>query len=219
MPDFNQIDTVLLDMDGTLLDLHFDNQFWMTLVPQRYAQKHNMPLEQAKQHVLAQYQKVYGQLQWYCVDYWQQQLDLPITELKQELKHLITIRDDVPPFLEALRNAGKQVILVTNAHPASLSLKVEQTNLDQLMDQLISTHQFGVSKEDLSLWQQLREYLGYDPARTLFVDDNIHLLYVAQESGIAQVLGVKNPDSKKPMNEITEFEGISDFTTLIPLIG
>lgn len=219
MPDFTRIDTVLLDMDGTLLDLHFDNRFWLQHVPMRYGQKHNMPFEQAREYVLAQYEKVYGQLQWYCVDYWQEQLDLPITELKQELKHLITLREDVPDFLLALRAAGKQVILVTNAHPKSLSLKLEQTNLAEYMDAMISTHQFGVSKEDPKLWQNLQQHLGYIPERTLFVDDSIHLLYVAQQAGIGQLLGVKNPDSQKPMNEITEFEGISDFTTLIPLIG
>ncbi|MCP4043692.1 MAG: haloacid dehalogenase, partial [Gammaproteobacteria bacterium] len=33
--NWNSIHTVLLDMDGTLLDLHFDNQFWLEHVPLR----------------------------------------------------------------------------------------------------------------------------------------------------------------------------------------
>jgi 5'-nucleotidase len=32
--DWREIDTVLLDMDGTLLDLEFDSHFWLSLVPQ-----------------------------------------------------------------------------------------------------------------------------------------------------------------------------------------
>ena len=40
MINWKNIDTVLLDMDGTLLDLHFDNHFWQTFVPLRYAQQH-----------------------------------------------------------------------------------------------------------------------------------------------------------------------------------
>src|SRR5688572_6670841 len=35
MIDWNAVDTVLLDMDGTLLDLHFDNYFWLTHLPKR----------------------------------------------------------------------------------------------------------------------------------------------------------------------------------------
>ncbi|NLD01354.1 MAG: haloacid dehalogenase, partial [Gammaproteobacteria bacterium] len=41
------IDTVLLDMDGTLLDLHFDNFFWLKYLPQCYAEKNNLSLAQA----------------------------------------------------------------------------------------------------------------------------------------------------------------------------
>ena len=39
MIDWNAINTVLLDMDGTILDLHFDNYFWKEYVPQKYAEK------------------------------------------------------------------------------------------------------------------------------------------------------------------------------------
>ena len=116
-------------MDGTLLDLHFDNQFWLHHVPMRYAQKEGISIEQATDLLRLEYQKVAGQIQWYCLDYWQKTLDLPIAELKQEIKHLIALRDDVPAFLIALKDAGKSVILVTNAHPDSLSLKLEQTTL------------------------------------------------------------------------------------------
>ena len=35
--DWESVDTVLLDMDGTILDLRFDNWFWLELIPRRYA--------------------------------------------------------------------------------------------------------------------------------------------------------------------------------------
>jgi putative hydrolase of the HAD superfamily len=40
--DWSRIDTVLLDMDGTLLDLRFDNWFWQELIPSRYAAAHGL---------------------------------------------------------------------------------------------------------------------------------------------------------------------------------
>ena len=89
MIDWNTIDTVLLDMDGTLLDLHFDNQFWQHHVPLRYAEKCDISLQQARDYLQQEYQKVVGQIQWYCLDYWQHKLDLPIAQLKHEIKHLI----------------------------------------------------------------------------------------------------------------------------------
>ena len=37
------IDTILLDMDGTLLDLHYDNHFWQVYVPEKFAEKPGAP--------------------------------------------------------------------------------------------------------------------------------------------------------------------------------
>lgn len=217
MLNWTEIDTVLLDMDGTLLDLHFDNHFWIEHVPIAYAKKHNMPLEAAKHELKERNDAVYGQLEWYCLDYWQQELQLPIVELKREIEHLIQLRDDTIPFLDALKAAGKRVVLVTNAHPDSLSLKVEKTQLDSHIDELISCHKYGVSKESQSLWIQLQQELGFDPSKTLFVDDSQRILESAQTYGIKYLLAVANPDSKKPEQTIEGFENVSDYRTLLPL--
>jgi len=215
MLNWSEIDTVLLDMDGTLLDLHFDNHFWMEHTPIAYAQKNGMSVEQAKVLLKKRNDAVYGQLEWYCLDYWEQELDLPIVELKQQISHLIQLRDDTLPFLDALKAANKRVVLVTNAHPDSLSLKVEKTQLDSHIDELISCHIYGVSKESQSLWQQLQQDLGFDPKRTLFVDDSERILVSAQTFGIKHLLAVSNPDSKKPEQRIKGFVNVSDYRTLL----
>lgn len=215
MLNWPNIETVLLDMDGTLLDLHFDNHFWMEHTPNAYAKKHQIPLQQAKEELKQQNDAVYGQLEWYCLDYWQRELDLPIVELKKEIQHLIQLRPDTIPFLDALKNAGKKVVLVTNAHPDSLSLKVERTQLDSHIDLLISCHKYGVSKESQSLWQQLQQELKFDPSTTLFVDDSERILQSAQEYGIKHLLAVANPDSKKPTKVIPGFENVTDYRDLL----
>jgi hypothetical protein len=61
---------VLLDMDGTLIDLHFDSHLWQTLVPARYAERLGLPLAEAKAQIDTHYHAVNGTLDWYCVDYW-----------------------------------------------------------------------------------------------------------------------------------------------------
>ena len=217
MLNWQQIDTILFDMDGTLLDLHFDNQFWLDLVPTKLAIKHGISKQQALAELNEKYAQVEGQIEWYCLDYWQKELDLPIVTLKQEIKHLITIREDVPEFLSALKKAGKKLILLTNAHPDSLSLKIEQTAFDTYLDDLISTHEFGVSKESQLLWQQVQQRLNFDKASTLFVDDSLPVLNAAKDFGIAHLLAVANPDSTQPTRTINDFLTIEDYRTLLPI--
>lgn len=217
MLNWQQIDTVLLDMDGTLLDLHFDNQFWLELIPQKISEQRGISFEQAKTELFEKYQKVEGQIEWYCLDYWQKELNLPIVELKAEIQHLISIRPDVPEFLTALKNAGKNLIMLTNAHPNGLSLKIERTQIDTYLDQLISTHEFGISKEHQELWKQLQQKIGFDPKRTLFVDDSLPILRAARKFGVAHLLAVANPDSKKQHTQTMEFLGITDYRNLLPI--
>lgn len=215
MFNWSEISTVLIDMDGTILDLHFDNHFWHEHLPLRYSEKMSISLAQAKEELLQSYQEVAGTIEWYCLDYWQAQTKLPITTLKREIQHLIQLRDDAHAFLTALKKAGKDVVLVTNAHPDALSLKVERTQLDQYFDTLYSTHEFGVSKESQKLWQQLQAKHGFDNNSTLFIDDSINILKSAQRFGIKHLLAVANPDSKKAVNVIDDFPAITDFNCLV----
>lgn len=217
MPNLNwsQIDTVLLDMDGTLLDLHFDNHFWIEHLPKKLAEKSGRSVQECREEMLAHYERITGQIEWYCLDYWADYLQMDIVAAKREVEHLISMREDTIPFLDALKETGREVVLVTNAHPGSLSLKVEHTQLDSHIDELISTHIFGVTKESQVLWQKLQQKLGFNPNRTLFVDDSLTILQAAKDFGIAHVLAVENPDSQLPHRSIEQFESVSDYRTLL----
>lgn len=214
MLDWTQIDTVLLDMDGTLLDLHFDNYFWLHHLPMRWAEQTGISHEQAQGQLKAEYDALMGKIEWYCLDYWTRRTQLPITQLKREIQQKIRMRDDSPAFLQALRDMGKQVILVTNAHPDSLSLKLEHTPLAEYIDTLVSVHEFGYTKEQQKLWQLLQEKYGFDKNRTLFVDDSLPVLRSAAQFGIAHLLAISNPDSQLPNRDIREFLAIDNYAKL-----
>lgn len=216
MLNWSEIDTVLLDMDGTLLDLHYDNYFWLHVVPEEYAKKNQLSIEQARLIIEQKYQDVMGQLSWYCLDYWQKELDLPIMALKREIQHLISLREDTIPFLQFLKQSGKHIVLLTNAHPDSLSLKIERTQFDVYMDRLISTHEYGFSKEQQALWHAVQKDVGFNSRRTLFVDDSLSVLKSAKQYGIAHLLAIANPDSKKPHNQISDFLAITDYRQVMP---
>ncbi|NJN47380.1 MAG: GMP/IMP nucleotidase [Candidatus Competibacteraceae bacterium] len=214
---WRHIDTVLLDMDGTILDLRFDNHFWLEYMPRRYGEKHGLPAEQARTELLARYRAVEGTLAWYCIDYWSEQLDLDVAALKREVDHLIAIRPSAVEFLDALRHSGKRVLLVTNAHSGSLGLKMEKTRLSGHFDGLISSHALGAPKEDPAFWPRLRDFTAFQPLNTLLVDDNLTILRTAQDYGVAYLLSILRPDSAQPPRIPGQFPAIHDFAELLPL--
>ncbi len=217
--DWQAIEHVLLDMDGTLLDLHFDNYFWLELVPQRYAEKQNLPLEIAKAEFLAICQRVEGTLDWYCLDYWTDTLGLDIPLLKEEVAHLIAEHPQVIEFLQALRNSGRRAVLVTNAHQKTLALKMRKTRLGAHLDQIISSHELGLPKEDGHFWRRLQARESYTPQRTLLIDDSLPVLRSAKSYGIAHLLAVRCPDSQQPPRQSDEFVYLENFAQLIPQLS
>ncbi len=218
MLDWSKISTVLLDMDGTILDLHFDNHFWLHHLPMRYSQLHDVSVEDAKALLLAHYHKVAGTIDWYCLDYWAEQTKLSITDLKREVQHLIQLRSDAHDFLTTLKSSGRDIVLVTNAHPDSLSLKIERTQLDKYFDTLYSTHEFGVTKESQLLWQRLQDKHGFVLENTLFVDDSEVILDSARTYGFEHLLAVANPDSKRDNQVIKGYPSITDYRELLTQI-
>ncbi|MCP1510000.1 putative hydrolase of the HAD superfamily [Pseudomonas marginalis] len=212
---WHAIDTVLLDMDGTLLDLHYDNHFWMEHLPQRYAELHGVSRAMAEMELQPLFERNAGQLQWYCLDFWSAELKIPVRELKLETAHLIALRPDADTFLAALRQAGKRVILITNAHRDSLSLKMERIELASYFERMISSHDYGFAKENPQFWDALQVDIDFDPARSLFIDDTLPILRSAQAFGVGHLLAVKEPDSKKGPKDTGEFAAVEDYRELI----
>lgn len=216
MLDWNAIDTVFLDMDGTLLDLRFDNHFWLEHVPLRYAESRGISLAASKDDLYARYQALLGSLQWYCVDHWTQELALDIAMLKAEVEHLIAIHPHVLSFLEALAAAGKRRVLVTNAHQKSIELKMSKTRLDGHLERIVCSHDLHAAKESPEFWPRVQQVEPFDPERTLFVDDSLPVLRTARQYGFRWLLAILAPDSAQPARACEEFDAIEDFSALLP---
>ncbi|SDK61803.1 GMP/IMP nucleotidase [Microbulbifer yueqingensis] len=217
MLDWQDVDTVMLDMDGTLLDLHYDNHFWLTHLPQRYAQTHGLNLQEAEEQLVKQIDSRRGTLEWYCLNFWSRELQLDIPAVLREIEDRIALRPQTQAFLEALRQMEKHVLLVTNAHPDGLAHKLEITGIDRWMDGIISSHELNHAKESTHFWSALREYVEFEPDRTLFVDDNEHVLAAARDYGIGHLVCIRQPDSRGPLRDITDFPAIHHFEEILAL--
>ena len=216
MINWQNIDTVLLDMDGTLLDLYYDNHFWLEHLPRHYAKLHSREFQAVKSELLDKIQSQSGTLNWYCLDYWSHELQIDIVALKAEIKHLIAIRPYVDEFLQRLNNGPQQVILVTNAHRDGLDIKLAHTGIDRWFDHIVASHDYKLPKEDPRFWQHLNRQYPFNPERTLLIDDNQSVLSSAKAHGIEHLLTLLQPDSRQAARQQTDFPGILHFDEKLP---
>ena len=202
-------------MDGTLLDLHFDNCFWLELVPRRYAQQHGITFEAARASLAPRFAAKQGTLDWYCTDYWSRELTLDIASLKRDMRERVCFLPGAQAFLQTLVDRGRRTVLVTNAHPASLAIKAAQISLQRYFETMVSSHQFGAPKEHDEFWIHLHAQLRYDPARTLFVDDSPAVLRAARRHGIAHIYTVLRPDTTQGLRPLAEFPAVEAVIELV----
>lgn len=209
--DWSKIETVMLDMDGTLLDLHYDNYFWCEHLPQAYSEKHQLDVEEARDVLNPIFSELQGQLEWYCVDYWSERLDMDIPKLKYEVANKVRYRPGAEQFLQHCHNNIADVRLVTNAHRKVLVLKDQKLNISQYFHKTVCSHELGAPKEDQAFWHNLQQQQAFDPETTLFIDDNETVLKSAQQYGIKWLRSIYQPDLSEERSTRSEFIEIQDF--------
>ena len=215
MVDWSEVDTVLLDMDGTLIDLYFDNFLWNQRLPEMLASTRGIGVAAAREHLYGHMRGVPRSLDYYSLDYWSQYVRLDIVELHRELSHLIVYRANASRFVRGVRASGRRAVLVTNAHPKSLAVKDARLDLTAELDADYSAHAFGYPKQYPEFWSALAAHDPYDPSRTLFVDDDVAVLGAARESGVEQLLCVAQPDSRAPKRSALPFPALDDFEEIM----
>ncbi|MCL2789454.1 MAG: GMP/IMP nucleotidase [Desulfobulbus sp.] len=213
---WDRIDTVLLDMDGTLLDKHFDDYFWEQYVPEQYSLLHDIPVEAAKEQLLARYRQVQHTLDWSDLRYWSREVGLDLLELKRRIKQLIGVHPHAVEFLEYCLRCRKKLYLITNAHPGSLAIKLEQTGIGVWFDRIVCAEEIGLAKEETEFWPRLEHMLQFDKARTLLVDDTEKVLLTAKAHGLAYLLFVARPSSRQRTRSSLHFPSIEYFRELLP---
>jgi HAD superfamily hydrolase (TIGR01509 family) len=213
--DWACIDTVLVDMDGTLLDLDFDNVFWREIVPQRYALMRGMSLGEARAELAPRFEAKVGTLEWYCLDHWTRDLGMDLKTLKREHGAHIRFLPGAEEFLASVRARGKRLSIVTNAHRDTFEVKAEHTGIDRLVDSVVSSHDFAAPKESAAFWHALERHAPFDAERTLLIEDSLTVLAAARAYGLRHMLAIRRPDSRQPLRAIAEFTAIDGVFELV----
>ena len=208
-------DTLMLDMDGTVLDLAFDNYVWQKRIPEEYAKHVGISSDEARKHLYSTFKNMEGKLNWYCVDHWSEQLGLDIRAIHRKVNERIGYLPGARRFLDTVSKQDVRLLLVTNSHRDTLAIKTEVTGVADYFDAIYTSHDVGHAKEDQPFWHVVHERESFDPQRTLFVDDNVSVLRSACEFGIEMLLTVTRPDTSAPRKDDTEFASVEGVVDLL----
>ena len=214
--DWNHIDTVLLDLDGTLLDLNFDLEFWLEYIPKVYSKQNHIDFQTAKEIIISKINSQEGMLTWYCLDYWEKQLELDIMKLKSDISHLIQVHDHALRFLKFAKDNNKRIYLVTNAHRKGIKLKMKMSKIEGFFDEIISSHDFGIPKQQQKFWKELDKQIDFNKERSIFFDDSLDVLEAAAKFKIKNVIAISKPSTKIAKKNVPGFRNIENFGESMP---
>jgi 5'-nucleotidase len=213
--DWNQVDDVLLDMDGTLLDRHFDNFFFEEELPRRYAAKHGLKAVEAREKLFALYRTVEGELDWTNLHYWTKTLGIDVIAMTKEFDYMIGFLPHAEEFLRYLQTNGKRVHLVTNAHTTGVAINVDKTGLDHHVQRIVDAFEVGYLKMRAEYWPICQRLIGFEPKRTLYLDDDESCLNAAQEYGIGHIFHSAKSSSQLPPQRSARHRSIESLANFL----
>ncbi|WP_151823169.1 HAD-IA family hydrolase [Acinetobacter oleivorans] len=212
---------IMFDMDGTLLDLAFDDFIWNECLPERHAKIHQLPLSESKEKLYQFYQSHRHTLVWYSSTYWTKTVGVDVLKLQQEFQFKIQARSGCIELLQQLKKQGYMCWLVTNADRASLRLKLNNIAIEHFFDVIISSEQVGYAKEDINFWQELQRLHSFNPDETIFIDDTAPVLKTAEKFGIQHLFTISQPSSLKDIkqHQDLEFKALDRLTELLSILN
>ena len=205
--------TLFIDMDGTLLDLAFDRSFFREILPRRYSAASGTDLGTAEARVSSALADIRGTLAWYSLPHLSRLFGLDLLALTEELAHGVAMQAGALEFLASARGRYR-CVLVTNADPAVLELKLRRTGLAAWFDAIVCAHHLGAAKEEAGFYERLGALEPDCPRGGLLIDDNLSAVAAAREAGLAAV-AISRPDLSRPSRPIERGPAVESIAELI----
>ncbi len=207
------IKLVSFDLDGTLTDLWgFDKVFWHEEVPRLIAERHRIPLEEAKHRMHSEVASLGGEhaIEYYFPDHWFSHFDLPMDwrRVMHDMQHLVTVFPDVIPSLQRLKKHFPLIIL-SNSPREFIDMKMKAERLGGLFDHTISAvSDYRMVKRDAVIYQKVLKRFNVHPDQVVHIGDHDAFDYcAARDAGLHAFLLNRDRTAKGEhvVHSISEF--------------
>lgn len=206
------ITTISFDLDGTLVDSDFTSWVWEREIPELYARRHAISIEEATSRIIAAYAAVGDEsLLWYDLSYWFDLFDLPGSwlDLLHRHKHRIALFPEVLMVLERLHQ-DYNLIVASNAARPFVDMEIEATGIGPYFSRIVSaTSDFHQVKKSPDFYQRLCSLTDLAPETLLHVGDHLeHDYHAPRLAGITAYYldrnGAKEPEQANRIGTLND---------------
>jgi FMN phosphatase YigB (HAD superfamily) len=136
------IKIISFDLDGTLVQNTFADSVWLKGFPTLYAKEKNITIDEAKEFLFKEYDKVgMARKEWYDIDWWFKRF-----QIKKDWHDLLSdFRTNIHIFPESKNVINKlskkfKLIIVSNAKREFVDIQLKQTSLKPYFHAIFSSH-------------------------------------------------------------------------------
>lgn len=174
------IKVISFDVDGTLVDGAFADQFWNDGMPKLLSSLKGISFDEARDYLNKRYDHIGEEdLRWYLPRYWWEDLDLPGTpeDMVAEYAHKVDVFPEVPGVL---RELAKSFTIIACSNAAREFLEVSLLDLCGYFNHTFSsTTDFEAVRKNGDFYYHVCEMLGVKAEEVVHVGDHRKFDYEA----------------------------------------
>ena len=188
---------ISFDVDGTLVDLEYNDLIWFKEIPELVAKKKKISFEKSLKYVHEEYAKL-GEhnLNWYDINYWISYFGIEISPDKifEKYEPQVKIYPEVIPLLEELKK--KYILIVITAMPREFLIP-KMKNLEKYFKFSFSALSDFKELKNSEIYSKISKALKVPPEQILHIGDHWEFDYLAARKAGMNAIYLDRSNIKK----------------------
>lgn len=195
---------ISFDMQGTLTNSAFSDEFWMEALPKLYSKVKRIPLTLVKKELKERF-KDYGiyDFRYYSTDYWSKELGskIKVDSIQKGMKNKPLFYEEMLDFIKDLSKRFKLIIISTTTKDF---LDIELGKNKRYFHKLYSSlDDFKTAGKTPEVYKKVLRELNLKPKELLHIGDNIEMDIInADKAGCSTFFFDKNKSIKDNIAEL-----------------
>ena len=200
-------DYISFDLQGTLSDSAFSDEFWLNVLPGIYANSKNIPEPDAKKYLTGFFKKI-GKydLRYYSTGYWLKELD-PTLSFSQVTKLFKTKPYIFPDTLKIIKNLRLKTKLIISSSTTYDFINIEMGDEKKYFSNIFSSvDDFSIAGKPKEFYKKIIGILNISPEKIIHIGDDREMdIKNAKSAGIETYFFDRSKSRKKSINDLMRF--------------